>query len=250
MPSDHLIALFGKPDLYRGERGSLELAARLAPAADAFLDVGAHLGFFTFLVRARAPRDLPIHFFEPDPVLYALLDRNVRANRLERVSGHNIAVGPHDGTATFFVNQSDSYSGSLTTMFAATHEVTPQTVALRSFASVARELRFERACVKVDVEGAEQQFLDGAAPALDRVAFLIMEVLAPAVSAGFVAAMMQATGCQAYYINDYELEHSVDGSFTSRRDQYNWLFCRQAPAQLGCMLNGSRFRIESHRSAA
>jgi FkbM family methyltransferase len=250
VPADRTLALFGKPDLYRGERASLDLAVRLAASADAFLDIGAHLGFFTFLVRARGRRDLPIHFFEPDPVLYDLLDRNVRANALERVFGHNLAVGARDGTATFYLNRSDSFSGSLTTLFAATHDVTPATVAVRSFASIAGELGFEHACVKVDVEGAEREFLDGAASSLDRVAFLIMEVLAPAVSGGFVAAMMQRTGFFAYYINDYNLEHSGDGGFTSRPDEYNWLFCRQPPATLRQTLHGSRFRLDSREPAA
>ena len=248
VPADRLLALFGKPDFYSGERASLELAARFAALGDAFLDIGAHLGFFTLLVRARAPREVPIYFFEPDPDLYALLERNVRANALEHVTGHNAAIGAHDGTATFFVNRTDTFSGSLTTLFAAKHEVTPATVAVRSFASVAQDLRFERACVKVDVEGAEQQFLDGAGASLDRVAFLIMEVLGPAVSNGFVARMMQTTGFQAYYINDYTLEHSPDGSFTDRPAEYNWLFCRQAPVELRRTLHGSRFRIESPRS--
>jgi FkbM family methyltransferase len=245
VPSDRVLALYGKPNLYRGERASLELAARFAAHSDAFLDIGAHLGFFTFLVRARAPRGLPIHFFEPDADLYALLDRNVRANALGHVVGHNVAVGAHDGTATFFVNRSDSFSGSLTTMFAETHEVVPATVAVQSFASIASEIPFARACVKVDVEGAEHQFLDGAASALDRVAFLIMEVLAPAVSGGFVRRMIDTAGLHAYYINDYALEHSVDGSFTEQQAEYNWLFCRQAPLQLRRTLAGSRFRIES-----
>src|SRR5262245_7921129 len=60
VPAAHSIAAFGKPTLYAGERASLELAARFARRCDAFLDVGAHLGYFTFFVRAQLPSEPPI----------------------------------------------------------------------------------------------------------------------------------------------------------------------------------------------
>src|SRR5262245_21449677 len=103
-PTTQVMALFGKPTLYRGERASLELAARFSSRCDAFLDIGAHMGFFTLFVRSRTHRELPIHFFEPDPDLYALLNRNVRANKLDRVFGHEVAIGACEGRSRFFVN--------------------------------------------------------------------------------------------------------------------------------------------------
>jgi hypothetical protein len=56
---------------------------------------------------------------------------------------------------------------------------------------------------------------------------------------------MREGGFHGYYINDYSLEHSLDGSFTYREPEYNWLFCREAPPELERTLAGSRFRIKA-----
>jgi FkbM family methyltransferase len=246
MPANQLFALYGKPALYAGERASLELAARFSRECDAFVDIGAHLGYFTFYVTTRAPRALPIYFFEPDPLLYARLEQNVRANRLDHVRGWNRAIGAADGMATFYVNRTDTLSGSLTEQFAAHHEVTPTDVTVERFSTAADRLAFHHACVKVDVEGAEEAFLEGAFHALDRVSYLIVEVLGPAHQGRFVQTLMARSGLFAYYINDYTLEPSIDGSFDYRTPEYNWLFCRHAPSELGRRL-APPFQVGPHQ---
>lgn len=247
VPATHLVPWLGTPALYAGERGSLALAGCLSGDSDVFFDIGAHLGYFTFFVRAQAPAGLPIHFFEPDPALFARLDRNVRDNALRDVHGHHQAVAATDGVAAFFVNETDSTSGSLTTMFAEQHRVTPIDVQVTSFATFAAPRTFRRACVKVDVEGGEWPFMDGAAGVFDRIAYLIIEVLGPANARGFVKTMMARGGFRAYYINDYTLEPSADGAFVYREPEYNWLFCREAPDELARKLQGSPLRVRGAR---
>jgi FkbM family methyltransferase len=239
VPPSHVHAWFGKPTLYAGERGALELARVLCRSADAFVDIGAHLGFFTFYVRQRGSPTVPVHFFEPDPDLFRLLQTNVRANRLAQVEGHQVAIGSADGTARFYANQTDSFSGSLTEAFADRHVVTGIDVHLRSFSSIATELGLFHACVKVDVENAEFAFLSGASGSFDRISYLIMEVLGDAHAKGFVRELMMQSGFNAFYINDYSLEPSVDGSFRYRSPEYNWLFCRESPGDLARLLRGT-----------
>lgn len=241
----HMHARFGKPSLYDGERGALELACALAPLSDAFLDIGAHIGFFTWCVRTLASPSVPIYFFEPEPELFELLQANVELNHLDGVVGVPAAIGACDGTAQFYRNLSDSFSGSLGDAFQQSHQhhVAAIEVGVRSFASVAREYRFERATVKVDVENAEWDFLDGATGALERIAYLIIEVLGPAHERQFVPELIRRSGLHAYYINDYSLEHSADGSFTYRSPEYNWLFCREAPDELAARVQGTHLRV-------
>lgn len=244
VPSSHFHARFGKPAFYTGERGALELASVLCRSSDAFLDVGAHLGFFTFYVRTTGSATIPIHFFEPDPDLFRLLERNVLGNRLTRVIGHQAAIGAVDGTARFYANRTDCFSGSLTAEFADRHEVAEIEVRVRCFADVARELNLTHACVKVDVEHAEAEFIEGARGALERIAYLIIEILEPAHVRGFVPELMARGGFNAYYINDYTLEHSRDGGFTYRSPEFNWLFCREGPDDLARRLTGTSLRVD------
>jgi methyltransferase FkbM-like protein len=121
-------------------------------------------------------------------------------------------------------------------MFSHRHHTASVDVKIRSFADLADHLQLDRACVKVDVEGAEAAFLRGASGALNRIAYLIIEVLGPAHQHHFVRNVIARTGFQAYYINDYRLEPSDDGGFTYQAPEYNWLFCRERPDALQAKL--------------
>jgi Methyltransferase FkbM domain len=67
-----------------------------------------------------------------------------------------------------------------------------------SFGDFCRRESLENLCVKIDIEGAEFDFLEGAREELHRVAFLIIEVLGPTISKGSVRALQEAS--EAYYI--------------------------------------------------
>jgi methyltransferase FkbM-like protein len=146
------------------------------------------------------------------------------------------------------VNDTDSLSGSLHAEFAAGHQITATEVTVERFETIAQRLELRGACVKVDVEGAEYAFLEGAGDSLDGVDYLIMEVLGDACARGFVSAMMRRGRFHAYYINDYSLEHSLDGSFTYRAPEYNWLFCRETPDELRQKIGQSALSVRAEAS--
>jgi hypothetical protein len=66
--------------------------------------------------------------------------------------------------------------------------------------------------VKVDVEDAGQKVWDGA-EASKSIRYLVMEMLSPEIEAGLPARIIRETDFKAYYINDYELVPSADGTF-------------------------------------
>ena len=62
-----------------------------------FLDVGAHVGYYTLIgARALAERGC-VHAFEPMPRSFALLKKNVESNRLENVVLNNAACWSSPG---------------------------------------------------------------------------------------------------------------------------------------------------------
>ena len=248
IPSGHYLALFGLPRFYVGERATLALAARFGEQADAIVDIGAHVGYFTFYLATHQGRRCPVYFVEPDEELFDGIKANVARNRLSDVRGIQAAIARVDGHRRFRRNLDDTTSGSLTDDFARTHETLDVDVEARSFSSLADALGFRQACVKVDVEGAEWEFLEGGAPAFDRISSLLIEILGPAYRAGLVQALAARGGWQAYYINDFSLEHSLDGEFEYREPQYNWLFCRQRPADLAALV-GSQFTVRGGSGA-
>ena len=234
---------FGRPDSYAGEHGALLLAAQLARHSDAFVDVGAHHGYFTFYVHEQLARPIPIHFFEPDADLFAELSANVQRLALDGVYGHACALGARSGTAVFYTNLSDRSSSSLTAHFATRHRVREDRVQVRTFAEFAAEQRLGNCCVKVDVENAEHEFLAGTVSARASIRFLLIEILGPAVGSGFVRKAIEQLDMHAYYINDLWLEHSPDGAFEYRSPEYNWLFCRESPHELRNILAGTALSV-------
>jgi len=229
--------LFGTPMQYRGERGPLHLALALCTYSRVFLDIGANLGYYIFFLRGNRAK-IPIHFFEPNPELYTLIDNNVFANDLKDVIGHRLAIGNICGKVDFYLNLSDYSSSSLTKYFAGKHEVMHTQVDSTTLEEFVKANNLHNICTKIDVEAAESLVLEGSRDILNEISYLIIEVLAPAINEGFIAQLI-AEGFEAYYINDYSLEHSVDGTYQYVSPEYNWLFCRESPSELQAKLRYS-----------
>lgn len=234
--------IFGAPKLHVAERASLELALQLFNYSDCFLDVGANIGLFLFYLRCNAGSKKPIYFFEPDPDLFSALKSNINANKLDSVTGYQWAMSVVSGQTTFFTNKTDNSSGSLVKEDWSNHTLEPIEVQTTSFSDFVHERRLRGICAKVDVEGAEEAFFEGAKSALDRLSYLIIEILGPAVRRKLPTRIIRA-GFQAYYINDFTLEYTQSGDFTYVPPFYNWLFCREAPTELRGKLD-AKFTIK------
>jgi FkbM family methyltransferase len=235
--------LFGSPRLLVGERSSLELALALFRHSGCFLDIGANNGLYVFYLCSHDISQKPIYFFEPDPDLYSRLASNVAGNKLKRVRGFQIALSDGIGKATFLRDRTDDSCGSLIGGGSSPHVVEPIEIDTVSFESFVKEHSLENVCAKVDVEGAEELFFDGAKSSASKLRYLIIEILEPAVRRKLPSRIITDGQLQAYYINNYHLEHSLSGEFTYVAPFYNWLFCREAPQDLRAALVGTKFRV-------
>jgi|GEM_PF-1317144 len=242
-PSDRSFELFGKPEFYTGERGSLELCKSLTQYADAFIDIGAHVGYFSFYVRECLERSKPIFLFEPDLDLFKLIETNISIAGLPNMRAFRKAVGNVDGQVTFYKNPEHPDMGSITNAYAHVHTTIAIPVEATRFDTFVSAHQLQNMCVKVDVENAEEDFLLGAESAVESINYLIIEVLSAAHQNRFVQKMISKYKFYAYYINDYSLEYSPNGNFDYVSPQYNWLFCREKPEELRARLGKSRLRV-------
>lgn len=234
--------LFGKPMRYVGERGPLYLSLALAKLCDVFLDVGANIGYFTYFLRANG-NGIPVHYFEPNPELFSLIQKNVSCYNFANIFGHQVAIGNVIGKTKFYLDLTDSSSSSISTYFARKHKTEEIEVEVITMKRFVENNNLSNICAKVDIENAEEQFWEGASGVVDKISYLIMEVLGPAVQMGFIKKLI-SHGLNAYYINDFSLEHSTDGSFKYEPPQYNWLFCRKSPLELKNILKGTKFVVK------
>ena len=222
--------LYGQPQHNLTERSALRLAQLLTPHAACFLDVGANHGLFS-AVAANASSTVPIFAFEPDPELFVRLERNFRKNGMN-ATAIQAAASDVDGTIRFYRNLDSDDMGSCNPEFAAGARSEAIDVEALTLASFMAEKDLSSALVKIDVEGAGVEAWDGLKTEIDRVDWLIFEIIGPESEARLPARIIENAGFCAYYLKDFSMIRSADGEFTYVAPFWNWLFCRKRPADL------------------
>src|SRR3954468_7064612 len=181
-------------------RESAILADLLSPGS-VFVDVGAHVGWFTTLAARMVGPAGRVFAFEPFPANAALLRRNVALNGLENVRFTQAVVSGAGGTARVGV-QPGSDSGSVTAgERAAERMVEVEAVTLDE--SVPDDARI--ALLKIDVEGFEHHVLDGATATLARTGAVLIELNRSALDANGTSPEEIAGRLRDAGFDDHEL---------------------------------------------
>jgi FkbM family methyltransferase len=225
---------YGRPSKAISERATLELACQLCQRSDIFVDVGANHGLFSTAVRLQQST-LPIIAIEADPEIASQLKKNVERNSLN-ISVLNAAASDQRGSITFYKNEDDDLSGSLTLHFSQKHRVKEISVESLRLCDLLSQMQHESLLVKVDVEGAGSQVWAGLSGAYAKIAYLIMEVIGPEAEAKLPSRIADATGWHSYYIDDYVLRCTTFSNYRYRAPFWNWLFTRIPPDHLGKIL--------------
>lgn len=140
------------------------LIQTLVRPGDTFLDIGAHVGFFTLAIGLHA-QGVKIIAFEPNPKNFRILRANAVANGLSDIVCEPIAMSDRDGEGTLYLAESDM-SASLMKDFQPEDTKQIESVAVRtaSLDSYLKSLGIQGPMViKVDIEGHEPAFFRGAA---------------------------------------------------------------------------------------
>jgi FkbM family methyltransferase len=146
------LALYGE-----FSEGEAEAFRRLVRAGDAVVEAGANIGAHTVLLARLAGRDGAVLAFEPQRVLYQTLCANLALNNVANVMAERCGLGNRQQTlhvpALDYGSKHNFGGVSLDLVEAG------EPVAVRRLDSY----NLQRCdFIKVDVEGMEQQFLEGA----------------------------------------------------------------------------------------
>lgn len=171
--------------ILRGGEWQPEIWEALSPVLHGgavFLDVGAHIGYFSIKAAVSMGNTGRVVAFEPNPETLKVLRDNVSANRAGNVIVEPIACTDREETLALYAGP-----GSNTGMSSLANENVPwddappkrYAVRCRPIDDVVRELNLARVdAIKIDVEGAEVGVLRGAFHTLQRFhPTLVVEVV-------------------------------------------------------------------------
>jgi FkbM family methyltransferase len=145
------------------EKEITKIAASLVRKGDVCIDVGANFGWYTTLFFSRAGEEGEVHSFEPVPATFRELKRNYELlAQSENVFINNLALGDHEGTVSI------NLFADLPTGHASLSSQGRSDAAVFECRMVTLDSYLEENAVgpvnfvKVDIEGAEMMFLNGA----------------------------------------------------------------------------------------
>ena len=150
------------------EPSESSLVSRLVKPGMTVVDVGAHHGFYTLLASRNVGSKGRVLAFEPSPRERTRLEKHVRVNRCKNVSVYPFAVGSANAVGDLFlVESAEDYCNSLRppAVAATTRKIQVEVVSLDEFLKRAGVHRVH--FIKLDVEGAELDVLQGAQRTLE-----------------------------------------------------------------------------------
>jgi len=136
----------------------MEVLAALMRDGDVVWDVGAHHGYVTLMASRRVGPNGAVHAFEPSEQNRRILNRHLQMNRCANATTHSYALGAMAGESRF--------GGGDTSKMKALGQGDEVVTVRRADAMVGDKACATPSFLKVDVEGAEADFLEGCGNAL------------------------------------------------------------------------------------
>ncbi len=194
-----------------------ELLARHLGPGDVFYDIGANAGFFTLLAARRVGPTGQVYAFEPVPDNLASVREQIEVNRLAHVEAIGAAVGRAPGRLALRYSPGASAMARLAHVGHAQPDEQTLEVEVVCLDDFVKDRRAPT-LLKIDVEGAEGEVLEGARSVLEKGPKLLLEVHGRACGEA-VVSILGPLG--------YQFER-VDGSRPEHPEDEPHLFARRA----------------------
>ena len=153
-----------KDILLRGVYDELESDAikKKLRAGDTALDIGAHIGYFTLLMARFVGEKGKVHAFEPEPKNFALLSRNVEANKFQNIILNSVALSSVSGKSKLFLDKDNLGNMSFSELnIPNSSRSGALEVETKTLDEYAKKIGERIGFIKIDVQGAEGLVFSG-----------------------------------------------------------------------------------------
>lgn len=205
-PKDDALGLLVDVDF---ENHITQLLEKTIKAGDTVLDIGAHIGYHTLtMANLVGPRG-KVYAFEPDPVNFSLLKKNIEVNGYQNAVLWQKAVSNKNGQEKLYIGKK---SNALNRIYNSRHgqsSINIESVRLDDFIYGRVDL------MKIDINGGEGIAFEGMQSILRRTSKIILEFYPVFVKEGGVDPMrilntLQQNGFKLSQIKGTELEYIND----------------------------------------
>jgi FkbM family methyltransferase len=167
-------------------------------AGDCYYDVGAHSGFFSLIAARRVGPSGAVLAFEPDPQNAAILKVNIGRNHLAQIAVLEAAVWSSPGEVTFEqASEASNRTQGRVSANGDTRSARISVPAVRLDDLVFNEGRPKPDLIKMDVEGAEWEALQGARRLLSELQPKLLCEVHDAAQMGQIRAYLEQCGYRA-----------------------------------------------------
>ncbi|MBD2452894.1 FkbM family methyltransferase [Nostoc sp. FACHB-87] len=129
-----------------------------------FLDIGAYHGIYSIIAGRKVSTTGKVYTFEPTPSHYRRINHHLWLNKIENVVVEQLALSDSDGTTEFHIPVNGVMTvGSLKPSLFSRGKLKAITVETTRLDTYIEKQKIEKIdIIKVDVEGAEMLFFEGA----------------------------------------------------------------------------------------
>ena len=140
-------------NFYDYEKEETSMIEKLITAHDTFFDIGANIGWNAINI-AAAQRAASVYCFEPIPLTFRYLERNIELNAVRNVTAHNFGFSDQTGTFPFYYYPGGSVNASSVNL-SNRDDVQSVACAVTTLDEFTSETDLRVDVIKCDVEGAE-----------------------------------------------------------------------------------------------
>jgi len=188
--------------------GTVWITSDLISAGDVCFDIGANMGHYTFYMASKVGEKGKVFAFEPQPNYFKMIDDSIKLNdHIENYSNF-VAVDNRalwsisNQTLKFFISENPNNSGTSSLLnhgvYVSEHKaIEVQTITLDDYLQAANIKKIK--LIKIDVEGADPQVLQGASNLLSH--HLVDYIIIETTLVGSSLQILEDHGYKCFYID-------------------------------------------------
>lgn len=187
------------------EKANFDFMKRHVHPGNIVLDVGAHIGLFSIAAAKLVGATGRVYCFEPTGQTFKILKQTISINRQQNITPIKAAVGSYSGKIQFFTSMLPGDNSNSIVSYKTDRELSGSKVDIVSVDDFMKEYKLGSVhFLKIDVEGAEFEVLQGAVSTLNKMHPVIILAIHPEAikakgdSLGDIYDLIEITG---YTIN-------------------------------------------------